>query len=93
MRKHTALKRHSHGKGRLPFEQMQREVEHEVPPWEPPPLNSDTISPKPPFVDEVMQARTRRSSSALQDYRAEVDDCDREGRDLADWFSPARGYV
>ncbi|OZA91931.1 MAG: hypothetical protein B7X76_01250 [Azorhizobium sp. 39-67-5] len=56
MRERTALIRLFYGKGRLPFEQMQREIEDEVPPWKPPPFNPDTDSAEPPFVEEFMQA-------------------------------------
>jgi hypothetical protein len=56
MRERTALIRLFLGKGRLPFEEMQRDIEDEVPPWEPPPFNPDRDDPEPPFVAEFMQA-------------------------------------
>ncbi len=56
MRERTALIRLFHEKSRVPFDQMQRDIEEGLPPWEPPPFNPDRDSPEPPFVDEFMQA-------------------------------------
>jgi hypothetical protein len=56
MRERTALIRLFHGRGRLPFEQMQRDIEEEVPPWEPPSVDPESYDGEPAFVEEFMQA-------------------------------------
>jgi hypothetical protein len=65
MRERTALIRLFYQKGRVPFDQMQRDIEAEVPPWEPPPFNPDTESTEPPFVEEFMQAEHVRELVGL----------------------------
>lgn len=65
LRERTALIRLFYEKGRLPFDQMQKDIEDEVPPWEPPPFNPETDDPEPPFVAEYMQAEHARELIGL----------------------------
>ncbi|SHJ95040.1 hypothetical protein SAMN02745911_3792 [Aureimonas altamirensis DSM 21988] len=65
MRERTALIRLFYTKCRLPFDEMQQEIEAEVPPWEPPPFNPDYDSPEPAFVEEFMQAEHARELVGL----------------------------
>lgn len=60
MRERTAIIRLFYDKGQLPFEQMKKDIEDEVPPWEPPPFDPDTDHVEPPFLEEWMQAEQTR---------------------------------
>lgn len=60
VRQRTDIIRLFYDKGRVPFEQIKRDIEEEVKPWEPPPFNPDTDSPEPAFLDEWLQAEQTR---------------------------------
>lgn len=60
MRQRTDIIRLFYDKGRVPFEQLKRDIEEEVRPWEPPYFNPETDDPEPPFLAEWMQADQTR---------------------------------
>ncbi|TIM05523.1 hypothetical protein [Mesorhizobium sp.] len=60
MRQRTDIIRLFYDKGRVPFEQLKREIEEEVRPWEPPYFNPETDDPEPAFLAEWMQADETR---------------------------------
>ncbi|MBB2206441.1 hypothetical protein [Gluconacetobacter takamatsuzukensis] len=60
MRQRTDIIRLFYDKGRVPFEQLKRDIEEEVRPWEPPYFNPETDDPEPAFLDEWMQADQTR---------------------------------
>jgi len=60
LRQRTDIIRLFYDKGRVPFEQLKRDIEDEVRPWEPPPFNPDYDTGEPPFVEEWMQAEQTR---------------------------------
>lgn len=60
MRQRTDIIRLFYDKGRVPFEQLKRDIEEEVRPWERPYFNPDTDDPEPAFLAEWMQADQTR---------------------------------
>ncbi|WP_287308303.1 hypothetical protein [Mesorhizobium sp.] len=60
MRQRTDIIRLFYDKGRVPFEQLKRDIEEEVRPWEPPYFNPDTDDPEPAFLAEWTQADQTR---------------------------------
>ena len=60
MRQRTDMIRLFYDKARVPFEQLKRDIEEEVKPWEPPPFNPETDDPEPAFLSEWMQAEQTR---------------------------------
>jgi len=65
LRERTKIIRLFYEKGRLPFEQQKRDIEDEVPPWEPSWFNPETDDPEPPFLDDWMQAEQTRELVGL----------------------------
>lgn len=59
-RQRTDIIRLFYDKGRVPFEQLKRDIEEEVRPWEPPYFNPETDNPEPAFLAEWMQADQTR---------------------------------
>jgi hypothetical protein len=60
VRQRTEIIRLFYDKGRVPFEQLKRDIDEAVKPWEPPPFNPDTDSPEPAFLEEWLQAEQTR---------------------------------
>lgn len=60
VRERTAIIRLFYDKGRVPFEQLKRDIEEEVPPWEPPPVDPDTYNGEPAYLEEFMRAEQTR---------------------------------
>ena len=69
MRQRTDIIRLFYDKGRVPFEQLKRDIEEEVRPWEPPYFNPETDDPEPPFLAEWMQADQTANWSGWSRYR------------------------
>lgn len=65
MRQRTDIIRLFYDKGRVPFEQLKRDIEEEVRPWEPPYFNPDTDDPEPAFLAEWIQADQTRELVGL----------------------------
>jgi hypothetical protein len=60
LRERTKIIRLFYDKGRVPFEQLKRDIEDEVQPWESPAYSSDIDSGEPKFLEEWMQAEQTR---------------------------------
>lgn len=60
MHQRTEMIRLFYDKARVPFEQLKRDIEEGVRPWEPPPFNPDTDDGEPAFLEEWMQAEQTR---------------------------------
>ncbi|MCM2398734.1 hypothetical protein NBH19_21885 [Rhizobium sp. S95] len=65
LRQRTSLIRLFYDKARVPFEQLKRDIEEEVPPWEPPFFDPDTDSGEPPYLVEWIQAEQTRELVGL----------------------------
>lgn len=60
LRQRTDLIRIFFRQGRFGMEQMKRDIENEVPPWEPGYFDPDYDSPEPAFLNEWLQAESTR---------------------------------
>ncbi|TAV81573.1 hypothetical protein [Rhizobium leguminosarum] len=60
LRQRTSIIRLFYDNARVPFEQLKRDIEEEVPPWEPPPFDPDYDSSKPPYMEQWTQAEQTR---------------------------------
>lgn len=60
LRQRTSIIRLFYDKARVPFEQLKRDIEEEVPPWEPTPFNPDYDSGEPPYMEQWTEAEQTR---------------------------------
>lgn len=60
MRERTKIIRLFYEEGRVPFEQLKRQIEDGVPPFEPPPFNPEYDDSEPPFLSEWIEAEQTR---------------------------------
>lgn len=60
VRERTNIIRLFYDKGRVPFEQLKRDIEEEVPPWEPPPVDPDSYDGEPAYLEDWMRAEQTR---------------------------------